>query len=229
MPLSASQHQACYEKWLAWLDRIKRDVLYMHHQRQIWREMKDAIVSAAGGTPMVFLEHYTGLYVDAQAIGVRRLADAGAGRRAVSLAKLINDVKNHREVMSLARYTELDLRHEQDEKERRVLMRLAEETYNQYWGNGSGELDRGKLQADLHRLKELSRNIDIFASQIIAHIQHDGVGPVPTFEDLDMAIDVVGEMFKRYTLLLTASTWDSLEPVVQVDWKATFRQPLFLG
>jgi len=44
-----------------------------------------------------------------------------------------------------------------------------------------------------------------------------------------MAIDVVGEMFKRYALLLTASTWDSLEPVVQVDWKATFRQPLFLG
>lgn len=38
-------------------------------------------------------------------------------------------------------------------------------------------------------------------------------------------IDVIGELFKRYYNLLTASSYVMLEPVIQHDWLAAFRVP----
>jgi len=39
------------------------------------------------------------------------------------------------------------------------------------------------------------------------------------------AIEVMGDMFKKYYLLLTASSFVMLVPVIQHDWKAAFRVP----
>jgi hypothetical protein len=37
---------------------------------------------------------------------------------------------------------------------------------------------------------------------------------------------VIGELFKKYSNLLTASTYPlGLEPAIQGDWKAIFREP----
>jgi hypothetical protein len=60
------------------------------------------------------------------------------------------------------------------------------------------------------------------------HLAHSDAGPradLPTFNDLDAAIDRIGDLFKKYVNLLTASSYYSLVPVIQHDWEAIFRQP----
>jgi hypothetical protein len=37
-------------------------------------------------------------------------------------------------------------------------------------------------------------------------------------------IDRIGDLFRKYALLLTASSWMTLEPVPQYDWLAVFRE-----
>jgi hypothetical protein len=39
------------------------------------------------------------------------------------------------------------------------------------------------------------------------------------------AIDQIGELVKKYASLLQATVLAELEPVIQYDWKAPFRQP----
>ena len=58
-----------------------------------------------------------------------------------------------------------------------------------------------------------------------SHTDEKPLKTLPTFEDLNTAIDGIGELFNKYTLLLTQSTWGTLVPVVQFDWQAVFREP----
>ena len=70
------------------------------------------------------------------------------------------------------------------------------------------------------------------------HIAHsEDPGPVPKdpgetapedilkLSDVHDAIDVIGEIFTRYYSLFEAAGMVTLEPVIQHDWLAPFRQP----
>ena len=46
-----------------------------------------------------------------------------------------------------------------------------------------------------------------------------------TLEEIHAAIDMIGDLFKKYYNLLTAGSYVQLEPVMQTDWKAVFRVP----
>jgi hypothetical protein len=44
-------------------------------------------------------------------------------------------------------------------------------------------------------------------------------------DEVDHAIDVIGDIFTRYYSLFTASGMAFLEPAIQHDWLAPFREP----
>ena len=50
-------------------------------------------------------------------------------------------------------------------------------------------------------------------------------GVTLTLKDVHDAIDVIRDLFKRYYNLLTASSYGSLVPLIQHNWKAVFREP----
>ena len=50
-------------------------------------------------------------------------------------------------------------------------------------------------------------------------------GDLPTLDEVHDAIDLIGELFKKYGHLLTGGGWASLTPVLQHDWEAVFRIP----
>lgn len=217
-----------YEKWCGWLTQVETHVLDLHHHRQLWQEIKDAILKKTGDTSDIFLTHYTRLYVDGQVMAVRRLVShSPTDKKSISLGRLIADVQSHPTVMSRDRYVSLHKSPSDDAWVRADWERMARETYDDEWGDGQGNIDAQKLQADLDRLDELSGKVRAFANRMVAHIDRRGLKRLPTFKDLNDAIDVIGEMFKRYALLLTASSWASVTPTIQEDWRATFRSPLF--
>ena len=71
-----------------------------------------------------------------------------------------------------------------------------------------------------------------YVGKHIAHSEDPGPpkdpGSAPpttlTVDEVDHAIDIIGEIFTRYASLLTASGWAFLEPVIQHDWLAPFRE-----
>ena len=99
--------------------------------------------------------------------------------------------------------------------------------YDERWGDTDGCISVDKIQRDLDVLWDTSKKVAMFATKTVAHIDKRKIEEIPTFIELEEAIEKVGEIFVSYALLLTASHWVRLAPTIQDNWRATFRRPLF--
>jgi hypothetical protein len=68
-------------------------------------------------------------------------------------------------------------------------------------------------------------NVKAYVDEHIAHSDKRPRTPLPTFAELDAALDLIGELMSKYCLLLTAAGLPDVVPTIQNDWEAVFRQP----
>ena len=78
-PALLAERDERYRRWLAMVSGVRDDVYGLHHHRAIWRQVVEELVRVSPDE-RVFEEHYTELYVDGQAIALRRLVDRISGR-----------------------------------------------------------------------------------------------------------------------------------------------------
>jgi hypothetical protein len=104
------------------------------------------------------------------------------------------------------------------------MVQRAHEGFNRFAGTGD-HLDPSIHIADIASLDRDAKLVKGFVDQHLAHTQAKPTAQMPTFADLDEAIDSVGEMFKKYSTTLTGASWMTLEPALNHDWKAIFRLP----
>jgi hypothetical protein len=48
---------------------------------------------------------------------------------------------------------------------------------------------------------------------------------LPKYEELDACVDLLGDLLKKYTLLVEQGGLLHVVPAIQYDWKAPFRIP----
>ena len=217
-------------KWQKQIGKIEQQILHLHHQRAMWREMSDAVAaSSEHDDRSFFLDHYTSLYVDGAAMAVRRLAVDTGQRQEISLGILLADIAENPCTITRADFLAGYDKHDDDRDwAREDWLRLGRETWDRDWGDAeTGCLDVARIKADLDLLRSTAEKVRGFADRTVAHIDSRGVKDLPTFNDLDLSIDTLGALFKRYAALLTGSGWAYLEPTMQGDWKRPFRKPLF--
>ncbi len=222
MTAPPGQHDQLHGKWCEWLEDITTHVFNLFHNRAIWREMSEALRQHEGG---VFLAHYADLYVAGQVMAVRRIADDRADGPTVSLGRLLGDLGRNPGVMSRDRYVLMHTTGEDDDAE--FWVAHAHKIFDQRFGDGQALFSSDKNRERLNRLVVASQVISDFADRLVAHLDSRKLGELPTFEDLDRAIDEVGEVLKEVTLLLTASSLVDPEPTIQEDWKRPFGDALF--
>lgn len=216
-----SDAENVYAKWLDWLDRLKSDVLELHHHREIWRVMNDALGARPGSE--TFHDHYARCYVAAAASAVRRLADPRWDDDSITVARLLNDVGAQRHVMTRARYVQLF-----DGSILEEIRKGALAEFDRLWGDAHGLVRPSILTDHGSALNEASKHIASWVDRTIAHLDKRGPASNPTFSELDDAILTLGQVLKSCLLLLRAESWMSLTPTPQDDWQAPFRRPLFV-
>lgn len=65
-----------------------------------------------------------------------------------------------------------------------------------------------------------------YVDKHLAHSDRNAVpATTPTVPELLYAIYVIGDPYRKYTNLLTASSWVTLVPFIQHDSLAVFREP----
>jgi hypothetical protein len=102
----------------------------------------------------------------------------------------------------------------------------AHENYDRFTsGGGRDHIAVDLVRADIETLNSVGRVVERYVDEAIAHTADETTHQVPTFVDLNGAIDEIGELVKKYASLLTATILAELEPVIQYDWQAPFRQP----
>jgi hypothetical protein len=95
----------------------------------------------------------------------------------------------------------------------------------QFAGQVGDHFDPAIAEADLQLLAANAKAVRRYVDQHVAHADARPTAGLPTFAELDAAIDTIGKLFQKYANLLTASSWPILVPAIQHDWLAPFRVP----
>jgi AbiU2 len=216
-------HDSLVEKWQRWCTgKIQQEVVTMHLHRYAWREVGQIIEKHGALPDSYYWEYMRDTYAVTQAVAVRRQADTDP--RADSLGRLILEIRA--DAPRITRDFWVGLWTVDDE----FTEFEANRGFDALAGAGEVRLDPAGPAADLEALAQGASSVKVYVDRFLAHSDSRAQpSMLPTLNDIHDAIDVIGELFKKYNNLLTASSFVFLEPAIQHDWLAVFRQPWIRG
>lgn len=198
------------EKWKAWLKQIDEDVTGIYTNRVVWKTINEIVANH----PDMPASHYFAIqaqnYATTQAVAVRRQAEVGG--QVITLARLLAELAWDPQRMTRDRFVSMypwGMQH------------IGDEEFDSFAVSGESHIDPVRLGQDQATLSTRCDHVRRYVNTRLAHFGETATPP-PTFDDLDTAIDTLGSLFKRYTLLLEGAD-RRIEPVPQYDWLAPFR------
>jgi len=207
------------EKWLRWLRTIEADVERMHLHRMVFLRV-DEIVRANPKLPeSYFFEYLSDTYAATQSVAVRRQAESADNVQ--TLGRLLFELEENASLMTRGLW--ISMWGDDDG----VRLGIADRQWDKYFAGEVGDhLDPGIPLRDRETLVDQARKIKRYVDKYLAHADRKpGKFEDPTFDELDAAVDVLGELLARYNGLLTLRSLLQITPELQHDWEAVFRVP----
>jgi hypothetical protein len=219
--MRAMTDDAQLAKWTRWIERpIYQGVIRMHFHRQIYRGVGEVIRENPSLPDSAYWRYHSDVYAETQAVAVRRQADRD--RRVASLRRLIEEIRNEPSRLTWDRWLGLW----GDERDGFVRGR-----WDHDFGGEVGEhIDPAIPTADLERLMSEAESVKAYVDTHIAHAEDFDRPQAPprpsgfTPNDLDTAIDAIGELFRKYTDLLVVADVD-LHVHLLPQWLGPFEVP----
>ena len=213
-PVAASADPS-YLKWLGWLQIIHDDLTHVALTRDVWSTI-NGIVGAHPAMPRSHLFAVLARsYASSQAVAVRKQGDSDRG--VVTMGRLLTEIAKHPELVTRERFVTLfppEMRNRGDAQ------------FNRWATPDADHIDGARVNQALHKLKTAIAPVKAYVDKRVAHLDANHLSTsIPTFDQLDTAIDLLFDVFHNYNLLLTAIDIHSLVPVPQYDWLAPFRIP----
>jgi hypothetical protein len=203
--------------WDRWLQIIYEDAQNLLIGRYIYREVQ-AIVrdNPAIQEDSSFYDWMAYTYAGWAVVGVRRLVDKGPD--SVSLANLLKAVAANPQALSREHFVALY-------KDSNLPLSYGEQVFDKHVGPGASHVSGVAVATDLDELEQAATSIRRYVNKRVAHRDRADFSEIPTFDDLDKALDLVEALVKKYWFLFRAETLTTVVPVWQYDWKVIFRVP----
>ena len=182
-------------------DEQLRDLLANRH---IFHQFRDSVNRHAGDLRVPELAEWMHQgYLAFACATVRKMAQQPKqGFNSVSLGILLDDLKNHHARLTRANFVQL---YDQNSPARR----FADRDFDGVVGTpGCSSVPVAIIDKDIQDLKDITRPVKHLTDQVIVHtdLSRSKV-TIPTYGQLDRAIDFLRDIFARYHLLLTARTY----------------------
>ena len=218
----AGRNQESAEKWKAWVEgRIRDDVLRLHQQRVVWDGMQQVIhENPALPRSSVLWEYLFDTYTSAQAAAVRRLAETE--EQVASLGQLLHQISAGdqgavtREWWMSGWPTKWNRQAD------------GNEIFDDLAGASTVAFPEQTALHDLTRLSRSATDVRHFVDRYIAHIDKRGLDlqQAPSFRELHDAIDLIRNLYARYSLLLTRTFDARAELSLDLsNWRDPLKQP----
>lgn len=207
------------DKWNRWFDVISTDVVSLHFYRKMYRDVGSMVkANPAIRKPNAFYKFVANGYVALTLIIVRR--QVAERKDSISLARLLSDISEHPTELSRQHYHKLCAgRGFGSAQIDRSFQHAVGET-------GRDFINLASVLNDLTTLKDVTKLLHKYTDKRVAHIDvRTWTQSMPTFGDLDAAIDTLARVCRKYSVLLRAEQIPSFEPIIQHDWQAVFRVP----
>lgn len=204
-----------YDKWRKWLKVVDGEVTTMFLRRETWRGLVTIIQANPAIPPSHVFDFLAHGYVAMQATAIRRQADADS--RVISMASLLLEIAKYPDTVSRDRFVS---------QYPWGAQYIGDSAFDGFAGNGGSHIDSVRVQADLDKLQAAAVATKRYVDRHVAHTDKERrPEDIPSFSELDKAIDTCGALLQRYLLLFEQVDRDPIAPIPQYDWVAPFRLP----
>ena len=178
------------------LDRVKEEIQMLHFDRAVRRSFDAAAAVSPAAQDSYARWWFAELYFRRAALTVRAMLDANPD--SCSLANLMGAVADSAATIQCPFVPE---------------MQVA----------GGARLDPQKVQDDLAALRAAAEDVRKYVNKYLAHVDRVWKGGPPDTTVTDSAVDLLGELLKKYTLILTGADL-VVTPLPHFDVTAAFRE-----
>jgi len=219
--------------WREWLVQIEEDIEQLYEFRRIYKDTREIISkNPAVQAPSLYHDFVDSCYVAYAVMAIRR--QARCRKDSVSLVRLLKEIEKRPCIMSRQRFVAMY-------PEGPARNWLAGPDYDRFSDKDGNQVSSEVVRQDRHKLgdnDELGSRQDrerlgsaydrviMLANKRVAHLDYtEPIDPVPTYADLDDAINALGSVFNKYSVLLTGTSFLKIEPTIVVDWTTIFQVP----
>ena len=197
--------------WARWLKRIESNIFEMTQHRWLYREI-GALVEAnpALHVESAFYRWLRLIHVNDITMAIRREVDRNP--RSISFLQLIDDIARHPHVISRRRWVH-GYQH--------FMKDIGHRDFEKFAKPGAQRIDARVIRKDRAALLAAARKVQRFVNTYIAHRSRYAMKRLPTFPELDAAVDFLGGLLQRYTLVITQAGLNDV--LVKDDWQKPFR------
>jgi hypothetical protein len=206
------------QKWCNWLKIICDNVQILFLNRDIFSSTIDIIrKNELIDKSSMYFGFYVNMYIDSMVMGIRR--QLKTDDESISLAKLLKEIANSPETI-----TRSDFQEHYKDFHSHLRELYIQQDFDQFANPEASYINAECVNNDLQVLKETCTGVEQYADRRIAH--WDKRKPVLDFSEdvVNKALDTVGELMKRYYLLLFAANLE-LHPVPQYPIFHIFEVP----
>ena len=206
------------EKWNRWLGTIQREVIELVTNQHIFWEIQGMIKRNPNiQKPNSFFRFTGQTYYDYSVIAVRRQIKCDT--QSISFVRLLKEIIETSHLLSRERFVGLFPACIRDE---------ANPIFDEEFPGGcTDHIDPIMVQQDLDDLKRHGAKLMGFADRRVAHRDRRAPETIPTYNELDTAIDCLKKLTRKYVLLFEARDLvnNFVMRFVEDYWEEIFSQP----
>ena len=205
------------QKWRSDIKAIYKDMVNLLYRRKLFRRWRDIVREQPRlRRGSLYLDWIVGNYTAALAAGVRRHTDLDPN--SASLGRLLQELLENPTVFTrevfVAEYTSAGT----------LGPEIGNAEFDDFADGSGNVLDSAKLEADKESLKTACDGIRQYVNGYIAHLDSRTPATIPTFANLDTALDCLNNLVKKYYHILTCIGAD-VEPQIIDLWELTLMFP----
>ncbi len=212
-----SIHLKLRRRWRTWLPNMEAELTQLMGKREIfWKLQEIAKENPKILDPDAFFEWLCTNYVVAMSMGVRRFADRSKNVR--SLWRMLYEILEHPGV--IARHSHVSL---YPNTSNSVNFERANLTFDNIAGVSRKHLLQRDVRKDLRELEDSSDRVRRFVNKRLAHLTAAGeLRKIPKFNELDISLDNIDQIFCKYNLVLTALGLQTTCATKLFTWEKVF-------
>lgn len=208
--------------WNERLDRIEDDVQELLTRRYIFRRLQEIVeANVRLHRPSHLYPYLVSTYASSAVAGVRRHTRNDRPARDGSLIGLLTDIRDNSNLLTRARHIGL---YEVAGMPPDMAARSGSAAFDELASPEATHLERRHVQPDITSLRRSASTIEHYATRRIAHLDLRGPDRIPTFPELDAALDELGRIVRRYVFLIRGYDTDVV-PTLDGGWEAVLMEP----
>lgn len=222
-------NRTLFRKWDRWLKRIKEELTELVIQQAHFRELQQVVAPYKGRVTGAEIARWMVQgYAAYACMGIRRLTESsskkpppktGDPRLTISLVVLLEDLAANNFELTRSRQRKMyqrAMRHLRDGIGTRTADRVFEQVARSKTAN---VVSASRIKRDIKALKRAANPIKKRVDKVYAHTERDRrrIGRPVYFREIDVAIKILLETYRRYARLLQGRVEQELVPEDEFD------------